>query len=263
MWHPPLLVPPPPNVDASLAGLTTVPVDLNATGNKATSTPQAPVDEGSHHYVDAGSGATVDVSPPASFVTKLVHNEGTAAWNIRPVFTDPAGLAITTIRGLYEGVVVPTHDWVADMSSGGPPRDHSEAMTGALGTVVLMAIMPGERVVVQASEEVATYKEGSFSIIDWTGYPANMERPAGPFRIISGKEYDMANATKISVNKAIIKAKNLQGSGHHIHEIQPVEFGGSPTDPANKAYIPWQEHIGQGGVHPQFWTPLRIWIKGK
>jgi hypothetical protein len=46
VWHTPLLpdVPPPPNVDASLAGLTTVPVDLSATGNAAGSLPAPTVD---------------------------------------------------------------------------------------------------------------------------------------------------------------------------------------------------------------------------
>jgi RHS repeat-associated protein len=56
---PPPSPPPPPNVDASLAGLSTVPVDLNATGNKAASTPQTPPDGGGE---SGGAGQNLALS---------------------------------------------------------------------------------------------------------------------------------------------------------------------------------------------------------
>jgi hypothetical protein len=49
----------------------------------------------------------------------------------------------------------------------------------------------------------------------------------------------------------------------HIHEIQPVKFGGSPTDPANKMLLPAAEHVGPGGVHAQFWTPLQQYLESR
>ena len=90
-----------------------------------------------------------------------------------------------------------------------------------------------------------------------------MPRPTGPMRIISGEEYLVARAAADKANAAILTKGGLQGSGYHIHEIQPIQFGGSPTDPANKVFLPAGEHIGRGGVHQQFWTPLRQWITGK
>jgi RHS repeat-associated protein len=54
-------LPPPPNVDASLAGLTTVPVDLSATGNATASTPQTPAE------TTCGPAAQAAVVAPGSF----------------------------------------------------------------------------------------------------------------------------------------------------------------------------------------------------
>ena len=54
----------------------------------------------------------------------------------------------------------------------------------------------------------------------------------------------------------------LASQGWTLHEIQPVKFGGSPTDMANKMLLPTAEHIGPDGVHPQFWQPLLQWVTG-
>jgi len=108
----------------------------------------------------------------------------------------------------------------------------------------------------------ATFEEGSFSIVDWTGYPAGMPRPTGPVRVLAGEEYAAARALANETNAGIRAANGLEGTGLHIHEIQPVKFGGSPTDPANKMLLPAAQHIGPGGVHPQFWTPLLRWVTG-
>ncbi|MEO7592920.1 MAG: hypothetical protein ABI134_17015 [Byssovorax sp.] len=72
---------------------------------------------------------------------------GNGVWNMKAVHAgdiSPVGIVVSTVRGLYEGVVVPVKDWAIDMHGNGPHRDHSEAMSGALGTVVLMVIIPGE-----------------------------------------------------------------------------------------------------------------------
>jgi len=110
--------------------------------------------------------------------------------------------------------------------------------------------------------EGATYAEGSFSVIDWTGYPEGMPRPDGALRVLSGDEYAAARALANETNAGIRAANGLEGSGLQIHEIQPVKFGGSPTDMANKMLLPTAEHIGPDGVHPQFWQPLLQWVTG-
>ncbi len=54
-----------------------------------------------------------------------------------------------------EPVYAATSDWVADMGDGdGRMRDHSEAMTSALGGAALPFIMPGEGVVARATDEI-------------------------------------------------------------------------------------------------------------
>ena len=208
------------------------------------------------------SGPTVDVAAPESSATRLKND----LWNMKLFQSgdiNPIGGLVSVFRTIYE----PTNDWITDMGDGdGRMRDHSEAMVGGLGSLVLIAIMPEEGVVadgVVSVAESAAFKEGSFSIIDWSGYPAGMARPTGPMRIIGGAEYDVARKAANAVNAEIIESAGLQGSGYHIHELQPVKFGGSPTDMANKVFIPWQDHVGPGGVHPEFWTPLLKWTLGK
>ena len=200
-----------------------------------------------------GSGWTIAATPPPRF------QAARQALAIARVLDPRLDGAIGFVEGLDAQVVEPVKDWVTDMSDGGRMRDHSEAMTGALGTVVLAAIMPGEAAAVEA---VPAFGEGAFSIIDWSGYPAGMPRPTGPMRVLVGDEYAAARATANDMNAGIRAANGLEESGLHIHEIQPVKFGGSPTDMANKMLLPAAEHTGPGGVHPQFWTPLLQWVTG-
>lgn len=106
---------------------------------------------------------------------------------------------------------------------------------------------------------------GTFSSSDWTGYPEGLERPDGPFRILTGDEHADARALANDTNAAIRDASGLEGSGldiHEIHELQPIKFGGSPTDFDNKVLLPSADHTGVNGVHAQFWTPLLRWATG-
>lgn len=100
--------------------------------------------------------------------------------------------------------------------------------------------------------------EGSFSIADWTGYPEGVPQPTGPFRLLEGEEYAAAREQADVANK-IMHRLNPDLAGQHIHEIQPVKFGGSPTDPLNK--IPLAP-----GLHSQYsawWTRLQRTLEGK
>ena len=38
----------------------------------------------------------------------------------------------------------------------------------------------------ELSANSAEYAEGSFSVPDWSGYPADLSRPAGPFKLLNG-----------------------------------------------------------------------------
>lgn len=94
---------------------------------------------------------------------------------------------------------------------------------------------------------------GEFSIIDWTGYPDDLPRPNGPFRLLDGNEYQTARQAANRANSQIRVTQGL-GPDLQIHEIQPVKFGGSPTDPANKIYLDTTFHRTQ--VTP-WWNRLQ------
>lgn len=85
------------------------------------------------------------------------------------------------------------------------------------------------------------FADGSFSITDWTGYPEGLPKPDGPFQLLEGDEYSAARAAANQANRAI-HAADPTLNGLQIHEIQPVKFGGNPTDPVNKIPLPPGEH---------------------
>lgn len=87
---------------------------------------------------------------------------------------------------------------------------------------------------IEATEGATATLDGSFSIIDWSGYPGGV-RPSGPFRILQGSEYDAALEAKNAANNALHRSLGLKG--FDIHEIQPVKFGGSPTAMSNKIVL--------------------------
>jgi hypothetical protein len=105
------------------------------------------------------------------------------------------------------------------------------------------------------------FAEGSFSITElgWRGYPEGVPRPQGPFRILEGAEYDAARKAANQANQAIRSADRQSLAGQHIHEIQPIKFGGSPIDPANKIPLPIDLHVTE--VTP-WWTRLLRSLQG-
>jgi hypothetical protein len=82
---------------------------------------------------------------------------------------------------------------------------------------------------------------GEFVISDWEGYPADVPVPEGSFRIVAGEEYSEARAAANNANRAMHRA-DPSLTGKQIHEIKPVKFGGSPTDPANKVPLSPTKH---------------------
>jgi hypothetical protein len=93
---------------------------------------------------------------------------------------------------------------------------------------------------------------GEFSVFDWKGYPGGVAKPSGPFRLLQGAEYDAARAAANKANAALRAADPAKYTGKQIHEIQPVKFGGSPTDPANKIALTPPEHA----QYTTFWNRL-------
>ncbi|QQN29608.1 two-partner secretion domain-containing protein [Pseudomonas syringae group genomosp. 3] len=96
--------------------------------------------------------------------------------------------------------------------------------------------------------------DGSFSISDWTGYPAGVPVPQGPFRLLEGTEYNAARNVANKANSALRREQGLVGQPVDVHEINPVKFGGSPTDSANKVILPRDVHRQQ--VTP-WWNQLQ------
>ena len=95
--------------------------------------------------------------------------------------------------------------------------------------------------------------DGSFSIWNWDGYPAELPKPEGPFRLLKGEEYSAARKAADKINDATREANNMRGVPYDIHELQPVKFGGSPTDPLNKIGIPKDLHSDV----TQWWNALQ------
>ncbi len=94
--------------------------------------------------------------------------------------------------------------------------------------------------------------DGSFSVWDWTGYPAGFPKPEGPFRLITGGEYNDARRAADNANRRIHR-QNPALSLKQIHEIHPVKFGGHPTDISNKIPLEPETHRGFN----RFWRKSR------
>jgi RHS repeat-associated protein len=103
---------------------------------------------------------------------------------------------------------------------------------------------------------MAVATPGSFSVVDWTGYPPNLPKPAGPMNLLptGSDELLAAQRAKAVINNDLREAFGLRGVDMDIHEIQPVKFNGSPTDLSNKLLIPRDLH--QQVVTP-FWNQLQ------
>ena len=77
-------------------------------------------------------------------------------------------------------------------------------------------------------------------------------------RLLQGDEYAVARSEANAANRVLHQA-NPEFNGMEIHEVQPVKFGGSPTDLANKAVLP-------PTVHSEFtnwWSQLMRDLSGR
>ncbi len=76
--------------------------------------------------------------------------------------------------------------------------------------------------------------------------------------MLEGAEYEAARDAANAANSALRRELDLVGEPVDIHEIQPVKFGGSPIDPANKVVLPRPFH--QGEVSP-WWKEMQRYIQ--
>lgn len=102
------------------------------------------------------------------------------------------------------------------------------------------------------SREDGELPEGSFNMANWDGYPSGVAKPSGTLRLLEGAEYDAARKAANAANTALRRADPAKYKGKQIHEIKPVKFGGSPTDPANKVALTPKEHA----QYTAFWNRL-------
>jgi hypothetical protein len=176
-----------------------------------------------------GLGAVDDGLTGVSWIDNSVNAVGNA---ISSVFTRGVSAAGNLMASL------PTH---LDL---GPTQGGNES-SGLLPLMLLLQLrgapVAGGLESTVTARTTATLAEGSFSIIDWAGYPEYLPKPAGPFRLLEGAEYETARAAANAANNAL-RVENPGLKGWEIHEIQPVKFGGSPTAIENKFPLPPSVH---------------------
>ncbi len=151
----------------------------------------------------------------------------------------PPGVYYLFFRSDYGGFYVTSGVDFSVPEQPGVPADASWESRG-VGTIVETSV-PG----------VTFGANGEFDITDWSGYPDGLARPAGPFRIVEGQEYADARRAADAANRTIHDA-DPSLADKEIHEIKPIKFGGSPTDPANKIPLTSEQHK----QFTRFWRKL-------
>ncbi|WP_238527394.1 RHS repeat-associated core domain-containing protein [Methylomonas methanica] len=182
-------------------------------------------------------------------------------------FNDPKGLLMAKVSN----AVTPSISYFTSGQFSQTLGDTTLAFGGAVqnnptigltGTVPILAVPAAPQMLALgfvASGEMplgvtkGVVKPGEFSISDWSGYPSSVPKPQGPFKLLEGTEYDAARKAANQANNQIRVDNNLRGQPVDVHEIKPVKFDGSPTDPANKVILDRDLHRQQ--VTP-WWNQL-------
>lgn len=118
--------------------------------------------------------------------------------------------------------------------------------------------LAGDEGAKQAGKVPKAAPRGQLSIRNWDGYPEGIPKPTGELRLLGGAEYEKARAAANQANAALRRADPEAYRGKQIHEIHPVKFGGSPTDPANKIALTPQEHYRLNA----FWRRRQRYAEG-
>lgn len=125
-------------------------------------------------------------------------------------------------------------------------------LLGSLGPIASALRKTGDALESGGAIAKRAGRSGDFSVIGWDGYPDGLAKPGGPFRLLEGEDYQSARRAANRANAALRRANPSAYAGKQIHEIHPVKFGGSPTDPANKVALSPREHA----EYTTFWNRL-------
>ena len=69
-------------------------------------------------------------------------------------------------------------------------------------------------------------------------FPEGVPKPSGPINMVpKGSVYDALRDAANKINTKLNRAFGLGSADIEVHEINPVKFGGSPTDLANKVAL--------------------------
>jgi RHS repeat-associated protein len=159
----------------------------------------------------------------------------------------------TTGQDMAIGVLTWYHETGEAIKDGDLAKEREQRVIGAL--TVILYVLPLKGVFKgKTYTPKPNYPVGSFSIYNWEGYPSNIPRPKGPFRLIVGEEYKAARTAANDANRILAKDLDLPGKRIDIHEVTPVKFGGSPTNINNKVFLDRDFH--QQVVSP-FWYKIQ------
>lgn len=110
--------------------------------------------------------------------------------------------------------------------------------------------------------EFVNKEEATFIIKDWSDYPDEyvpVPNRDKVWHMLEGEEYINARDEANAFNRSTRRQNSYYANNNlEIHEIEPVKFGGSPTDWSNKVAIQAQAH--RRYVTP-WWNKIRDEVK--
>jgi hypothetical protein len=92
------------------------------------------------------------------------------------------------------------------------------------------------------TEFIPPGSQGIFSILDWTGYPSNVPKPLGPFRLLPKADYEIARHEG-NVAIRFYHDAHPEYEDKEIHHIHPIKFGGDTVDPSNFLALSSKDHL--------------------
>ncbi|NMR25099.1 hypothetical protein HH219_05985 [Pseudoalteromonas sp. NEC-BIFX-2020_015] len=201
---------------------------------------------------NAGNSANAEVDSANASNNKINSADGAQGKSIPNLLHSPLDDARDFIVDAINPIP-PLVDGLTELSKG----NYTESVVAIAGiaTKKIKAVAKvGENISDAVSDITKNVKLGEFNIVDWKGYPNEVPKPNAPVRLIEGDEYKAARKTANAANRNIRQQNNLIGQSVDVHEVQPVKFGGSPTDAANKVILDRTLHRQQ--VTP-FWNKLQ------
>jgi len=108
------------------------------------------------------------------------------------------------------GAVLDAAGGVLDAAADAVLGPASESIVAGAGRDVAALASDTASVEGAGAAETAAVKPGSFSVVDWTGYPANLPKVTGPVNLVEGAEYTAARRAADAPNNAV---SAVAGSG--------------------------------------------------